>query len=193
MVSVTGRRMLASLIVAVVALGACGVSSEDSATKVPRDHVPFGLLNQHSGASPTATTGADTLLYFVKNGRLASVVRRIDPDPRLRTVLRELLRGPTKDEVDAGLHSALPEPNAVNRISDTAGTASVDLARAFSTLPSTEQLLALAQLVFTLTARPGIGQVRFTLRGESTEVPLANGSLVSTPVSRDDYAAVAPA
>ena len=59
-------------------------------------------------------------------------------------------------------------------------------------LSSDDQLLALAQLVFTLTARPGIGQVRFTLRGEAIQVPRADGSLVATPVSRDDYSAVAP-
>ncbi len=188
----TRCRSLALLVVAVVAMSACSVSSDDSATKVSNDHVPFGLLDKNSGASAVATTGVDTQIFFVKNGRVAPVTRRMDPEARPRAVLRELVRGLTKDEVDAGLRSALPEPNAVNRISVTAGTASVDLAGAFASLTSTEQLLALAQLVFTLTAQPGIGQVRFTLRGEATEVPLANGSLVSTPVSRDDYAAVAP-
>jgi spore germination protein GerM len=191
-VDVTGRRAIGFVVAAMVTVSACGVPHDDSAAKVSSDHVPFGLLDEHSGASPVDTTGSETTIYFVKNGRLVPVVRRMDPDVRPRAVVRELVRGPTKDEVDAGLHSALPEPSAVNRISVTAGTASVDLARAFSTLPSTEQLLALAQLVFTLTGQPGIGQVRFTLRGEATEVPVANGSLVSTAVSRDDFAAVAP-
>ncbi len=187
-----GRRSLVLLLLAVTTASACGVSGDDSASKVSNDQVPFGLLHKNSGASPLDTTGSETLVFFVKNGRLVSAIRGMEPNASPRAVIRELVRGPTKDEVDAGLHSALPEPSAVNRVSVTAGTASVDLARAFATLPSTEQLLALAQLVYTLTARPGIGQVRFTLRGLSTEVPLANGSLVSTSVSRDDYAAVAP-
>ncbi len=42
----------------------------------------------------------------------------------------------------------------------------------------------------TATARPGVGQVRFTLDGQPVEVPHADGSVGTDAVSRDDYAAL---
>jgi spore germination protein GerM len=55
-----------------------------------------------------------------------------------------------------------------------------------------EQLLALGQLVFTLTDQPGIGGVEFSLEGEPVDVPLADGTTQDGPVSRDDLPEVAP-
>ena len=191
-VGMSRRRRAALLVVVVVGVSACGVSTDDRASRVPNHDVPFGLLEQNSGARPSNPGGAETSIFLVKNDRLAPTVRRIDPSARPQTVLRALERGPTKEEVAAGLRSALPETHAVDVASLAAGTVTVELDPAFTTLPSGDQLLALAQLVFTLTARPGIGQVRFTLEGQAIEVPRADGSLVATPVSRDDYAAVAP-
>jgi spore germination protein GerM len=59
---------------------------------------------------------------------------------------------------------------------------------AITELGGDEQLLAVAQLVCTLTARPGVGPVSFTLEGAPVDVPTGDGSLTSGPVSRDDYA-----
>jgi spore germination protein GerM len=72
------------------------------------------------------------------------------------------------------------------------GTAIVDLSRPFTALSGSDQLLALAQIVFTLTSRPGIGQVQFTLGGAAIDIPRANGSLTPSPVSRDDYGPLSP-
>ncbi len=70
------------------------------------------------------------------------------------------------------------------------GIARVDLGPAVSALPGGEQLLAVAQIVCTLTGRPGVGQVSFTLEGASLAVPKGDGSLVTSPVARDDYASL---
>ena len=67
------------------------------------------------------------------------------------------------------------------------GIASVELGARFRELPLSEQRLAVAQLVLTLTDRPGIGQVLFTVNEEAVEVPRLNGSIARGPVSRDDY------
>ena len=64
----------------------------------------------------------------------------------------------------------------------------MDLLPEVSALPADEQLLAVAQIVCTLTGRPGVGQVSFTLQGARLAVPKGDGSLVSSPVARDDYA-----
>ena len=122
-----------------------------------------------------------------------AVARRLAPAASPQVLLNMLREGPTKGEVETGLRSALLGQNVARVVSVVAGTATVDLRAAFSSLPSADQSLALAQLVFTLTGRPGVGQVRFTLEGQPTDVPLSNGSLVRRRVSRDDYSGVAPA
>ena len=118
--------------------------------------------------------------------------RKLPPASTLSRLLDALGRGPNRNEVDAGLRSALPDESRFPDVSVSRGTATVDLGRRFTALSGEDQVIALAQLVYTLTAQPGIGLVRFTLQGEPTEVPRANGSLTSGPVSRDDYATVAP-
>jgi spore germination protein GerM len=69
----------------------------------------------------------------------------------------------------------------------TGGVATVSLTRAFADVEADAQLLAIGQLVCTLTARPGTGQVRFTLDGTDIDVPRQDGSLTAEPVTRDDY------
>jgi spore germination protein GerM len=59
-------------------------------------------------------------------------------------------------------------------------------------LGGTEQLIALAEIVYTATARPGVGQVSFTLEGEPIEIPRGDGSLTSDAVTRGDYRELAP-
>ncbi len=188
----SGRKLAVMLAAVMLGAVACGVSTDDQAIRVPDRDVPFGLLDENSGARPSTAGGADVSVFLVRNDRLVAAVRRLAPSARLRRVLGALELGPTKEEVAvAGLRSALPT-NAVDGVSVAAGTAIVGLDPSVATLSSGDQLLALAQLVFTLTARPGIGQVRFTLEGEDAQVPRADGSLVAAPVSRDDYLAVAP-
>ena len=68
----------------------------------------------------------------------------------------------------------------------------MDLNTDFGTESATDQLNAVAQIVCTLTARPGIGQVQFRLNGKSTAVPSGDGSTTSAAVSRDNYPNLIP-
>jgi spore germination protein GerM len=54
-------------------------------------------------------------------------------------------------------------------------------------------MIALAEIVFTATGRPGVGQVSFSLDGRPVEVPRADGSLTSEPLARTDFRELAPA
>jgi spore germination protein GerM len=72
------------------------------------------------------------------------------------------------------------------------GRVTVDLSEQFVTLGGSAQLIALAELVYTATGRPGVGQVSFTLEGEPTQVPTGDGELSSDPLTRSDYQDLAP-
>jgi spore germination protein GerM len=185
-----GARIVA--IVVVAGLSACGVPTQHSAGKVESKDVPFGLLDKKSGFATSDKSGALLVVFLAKGSRLEPAVRRLEPPVTLERVVGVLTAGPTKAEIATGVRSALPEETTFNAISLAKGTANIDLSSPFTGLSSTDQILALAQLVYTATAQPGIGLVRFTLQGATIAVPRGDGSLTSAPVSRDDYGAVAP-
>ncbi|HEX7166455.1 MAG TPA: GerMN domain-containing protein [Acidimicrobiales bacterium] len=173
-------------------LSSCAVSTQDGAEVADGDAVPFALLDRN--APPVVPTtaaemeGEDVQLCFVREGRLVPVGVRlatpVDPEEALAA-----LASPPEDAAPA-LRTALADPLVVRDITVGAGVARVDLALSINELGGDDQLLAVAQIVCTLTARPGVGQVSFAVEGTPVEVPRGDGSLVSQPVSRDDYAAL---
>jgi spore germination protein GerM len=188
------RGSVAAVATALVMLvSACGVPTHDAARQVDTKDVPFELLDERAGP-PVRDAFGDTekLIYFARDRRLVATSRKLPPDSSLSRILDALGRGPNRNEVEAGLRSGLPDESRFPDVSIARGTATVDLDRRFTALSGEDQVIALAQLVYTITGRPGIGLVRFTLDGRLTEVPRANGELTSGPVSRDDFAAVAP-
>jgi len=188
------RLLLAVALVLGTVVGAagCGVPTDESAHKLPAKDVPFGLLDREAGSQTPDSGQQEALVYFANDGRLVASSRKLAPPVSARSLVNALSRGPTRMEIAAGLRSALPD-GAVDRVSLASGTARVDLARPFTELSSSDQVIALGQVVYTLTGQPGVGLVRFTLLGAGTEVPRGNGSLTPGRVSRDDYVAIAPA
>ncbi len=181
------------LAVLVLAGAACGVPTHDAAHQVDPKGVPFELLDKRAGPPVSDAIGAEEkLIYFARDRRLVATSRKQPPDTTLSRILDALGRGPNRNEVDAGLRSALPDESRFPDVDVSRGTATVELGSRFTALSGEDQLIALAQLVYTITAQPGIGLVRFTIEGQPVEVPRANGALASGPVSRDDFAEVAP-
>jgi spore germination protein GerM len=185
------RSSIVGLVIVALTLTACGVPEHHKADKVDAADVPFDLLDQNRGSTLTDSTGEAVTVYLAKDGLLAAIPRRVGTPVTPERLLRALRRGPTKNEVSVGYRSALPETGTFNSVALDRGTARVDLSGPFTALAGADQTLALAQIVYTLTARPGIGSVRFTLEGATTEVPRGNGSLTVNRVSREDYRALA--
>jgi spore germination protein GerM len=110
-----------------------------------------------------------------------------EADASLDAVIDWVEAGPLSDpETASGLLSEVPA-GSVRDVELRGGVATVSLTRGFADMQADAQLLAVGQLVCTLTARPGVGQVRFTLDGADIDVPRQDGSLTAEPVTRDDY------
>jgi spore germination protein GerM len=116
------------------------------------------------------------------------VVSPASPEQTLTLLTANPLSGPGY----IGLRSALPRSFEAD-ITVARGVARVDAQGSFLRLiaPS-DQRLAIAQIVATLTSRPGIGQVVFAVDGAPIAVPRGRGDLVppGTPVTFDDYASL---
>jgi hypothetical protein len=187
------RRTVAAAVIALLVLAACGVPSQDTATKVDAKQVPFGLLDKNRGAAVGDRSGdRDVVIFLTREGRLVRAVRKVPPPVTFDALLELLKQGPTSTELDQGTRSAVPDDDTFESVELAGGTAIVNLGKPFTAPSSAEQVLALAQIVWTLTARPGVGQVQFTLGDAGIEIPVANGTVTTDPVSRDDYLPLAP-
>ena len=178
---------LAPLLLAVIAM-ACGVSP--GAPEV----LPGGVVTPAVPPPPdVAATGPAASLgsvrIFLITGTQLTDVPRSTPAPGLETALRLLLEGPTATEIAAGLRSAIAAGTELRSATmPEDGSAVVDLSKAFLDLGGEEQILAVAQLVLTVTAVPGVDRVRFAVDGEALEVPRADGTLVHGPLTAGDFA-----
>jgi len=178
-------------VLAVVAAG-CSVSAQGSPKMTADDAVPFGLLKPDAPAlvpPVSAPVTESVALCFVEDGRLGVVQRSLDAVASLSDVVEALTEPPTT--AGASLTTAL-SPSLVVGVRLQGGVVQIDLSPAVSALGGSNQLLAVAQLVCTLTARPGVGQITFTVSSAPVDVPRGDGSLTADPVSRDDYATLLP-
>jgi germination protein M len=108
-------------------------------------------------------------------------------------VMRALLDGPTSEERDQGLTTAVPPATGLIAVGTFEGVAEVDLSDEFQGPATPEDvLLRVAQVVWTLVALPRVNAVRFSIDGEPISVITDAQVMVDRPVTAPDYAAVAP-
>jgi len=198
----TLREMLA--IVALALLGAaCSVPSSGKYEQIPNREIPFDLnaASTTSTVAPSTTTTLVTVtsepqvvsepvdVYFVSNSMVVRTQQNIVSPATATQTLTVLIAGPGADAATTGLRSAVPK--FFNATVDVLrGVAMIDAGSSFlKDLPAADQKLAIAQLVLTLTSRPGIGQVMFSVDGVAIAVPRGRGDLAAagTAVTFDDY------
>lgn len=182
----TKHRLIALAFTGLV-LAACGTSAQDDARVLPDDQVPFSLLDADAPPVIPPVTGPvqETVpLCFVAERKLVISHEQLDSPVRLLDTIRALAAAPSGSPQR---RTALGDPNLVRSVRLRGGVAVVDLDGSISLIGGDDQLLGIAQIVCTLTGQPGVGQVSFTLEGTPIGVPRGDGSLVTTPLSRDDY------
>jgi spore germination protein GerM len=127
----------------------------------------------------------------VEENRLVLVgERRSVPagEPALRLALHQLAAGPRT----AGLLPGLPGGTTVRSATAANGTARIDLGTAFERgYPgggADAEIAALAPLVFTATAVPGVQRALITVEGHAPNLPGTQFDL-SRPLARSDFPA----
>ena len=174
----------------------CGVRSDTEARDLSASRVPYGLLDD----TPVPTTvpatpsvpraGVD--VFFIKDDRMIAKQRQVNAPASVAKALTALLFGVQEDEKAEEVRSAIDPTASVQARALDPATYQVDLSAEFATGSSSEQVLALAQIVCTATALPGVTGVRFTLQGVPIEVPTGEGSLTADPVGREAFADCTP-
>lgn len=171
-------------------LTACASSEQSAPVRVESRDVPFGLIDAPQPDSDVPDAPGALSLYYLDGGRLVEITRPSVTEPTARRALRGLLAGPTESEHAFGATSALPSRASARLVHVRENVARVELADRFLEGGVVDQPAALAQIVYTLTAVPGIEQIVFTGGGEEVAVPTPDGTLVEGPVARDTFAAI---
>ena len=196
------RRRIAVSLCSALLLAACSVPKSGPFETISNDDIPFGLNAAQTTAPQLATeTTVVNLdppgtvyelvdLYFIRNATVTKVQRSMISPLDANGALAALTEGLIDDSTTLGLRSAIPA-SLEARVDVDRGVATVNATRAFlNSLSAVDQRLAIAQIVLTLTSRPGIGQVVFYVDGKAIAVPRGRGDLsgAGDAVTFDDYA-----
>ncbi|GAB3445786.1 hypothetical protein GCM10027517_27190 [Phycicoccus ginsengisoli] len=183
------RTVASAALVALVALvlGGCTVGAQGS--PVPVQAPTVGSPSPSSGPGVPLTVQ----VYLVRGDRLARVSRTVAPGAGLEPALAGLAKPLSAGELAAGLRSALPATGSPlsGRLVDA--VARVSVPKGFARVSVREQELAMAQLVFTVTADTLASSVQLVQGERELSTPDGTGRLVDRPVTRLDYAAYRPA
>lgn len=171
-------------------LAACGVGVDASPHTL--SHVPYGLTRSSPPTTTSAAPSAYVTIYLAGTRRLVAQSRSVAAPPTLGTVLRALAAGPSSAQAAQGLASPLSSAAPLKFDHLAGGVATIDVSSSFTTLAQKQQELAVAQLVFTATAFPGVQSVQILIRGRRVDVPNPKGTLSRGPLTRTDYASLAP-
>lgn len=178
---------LAATAITAATLTGCGVPAESSPRPV---ELPGRTAGSSADQTPAPVGPLTETLYLIKDSRLVAVQRNIPLQPTAEQQLRELLAGPTPPEQDQGLSSALAGTELGLSVQIRNRQAVVELATSLEGTGRTDDILAFAQIVCTLTSRDDVSSVTFTRAGQQVEVPRAGGSLTRNPLTAADYASL---
>jgi hypothetical protein len=119
--------------------------------------------------TPSATPRPVAKVFFVKGEQFAPRTRVVPSDTTpARAAVEALLAGPTASERAAGIDTTLPRGIELVSLDVKGGTATVvlrDAPRAATAFDVSLRPARAAQLVYTLTAAPGVEQVLITGKG----------------------------
>ena len=163
-------------------LAGCGVGGEAVPTRLDDFALPQESVPDEAGAEDDGPT---TVVYFARGDRLEAVERSLPTT--VPNAVRSLLEGPRETETNSGLRSALPTGTRLLGASVQAGVATVDLSDGFAAVVGPEQILAVAQLVYTVTSVPGVVGIRLAIEGQPVDAARGDGSLAPGAVGRSDY------
>ncbi|MHB8341040.1 MAG: GerMN domain-containing protein [Mycobacteriales bacterium] len=143
-----------------------------------------------ASSSPSASAGIAQVrrtVYLVHGAQLVAATVTVPAPGRIDQIVRALLSGVDQPQSAAGLRSAIPDGTHLLSFDLAGRVANLDVSPTFTTARSADQILAVAQLVFTATTARTITAVTFSVAGKAIEVPSPDGALTEGPVTRALY------
>jgi spore germination protein GerM len=167
-------------------LAGCGFPSQSAPERIADEELPAALrpgatvpVNPVDGSEPVS-------VWFVSERNLDRRQHFVSRPVSIELLIAELVEGPTEAEQAAGLRSALPDGTVIGATLGR-GNVVVELEDAFRDLSPEDQVLAVGQIVLTLTDFRGVGSVSLSIDGEQIAVPVPAGETSDPPLVREQY------
>lgn len=175
-------RLTTMAVLASMLLLACGVPIDEAA-----ETLMIELDQPPQIDEPQPQDLAAVSVYLIRDDVLVHVTRDLPVPTTLEDTLESLLSGVSRPEERANLRTSIPPGTTLLGLEIDEGIASLDLSSDFASVGGEEELLAVAQIVLTVTSADGVSHVEFQLEGVPTDVPVTGGALSVDPVSPDQY------
>ena len=164
-------------------------------SSVDGTNVPTNDDTSQVTTSETSNETIELRVYFARDEKMAAAERTVPKTLQTGAAAMEaLIQGPTAEENEAGMFSAVPADTDFLGLDIKSGVATVDLSQEFASGGrSLSMFTRLAQVVFTLTQFPSVDSVRFKLDGELLDTLGGEGIMVDEPLGREDLEDMSPA
>jgi spore germination protein GerM len=186
-VSRTGAIALAVLCAAWAT--ACSVSVDDNPRDIPQE--ARRPLEAESASVGAATGSSRIFLIDAADGGEPASLRSVarDAPSTADDALTSLFAGPTQDETELGLSTALPSGlELVSPTRRSGGTLTVDVSSQLLDVATDDAALAVAQIVATASEIDGVDAVRIRVDGVGQSWPDSDGQQVADDLTIYDYA-----
>lgn len=168
----------------------CGIP-EDSEPRALPEATPTPTVE---APTPTPVVTQEFTIYLADSqGVLRPATRQLPDRLTVSALIEELKEVPTEEETEAGLVSVIPPETTLLEVptTDDAGLTILNLAAgSFDSLQGETRLLALGQLVWTLTQSPEVRSVLIRVEDEAERWPTPNGDF--SILQRSDYESLGP-
>lgn len=147
-----GMRSLSALSLLALVLAGCMGDEDATMTTTVRETVTETATASVPNEAPAVLT-----VFMLRDGKVEPVTREVvvGPDVLAAATLDQLLEGPTPEEAQAGLETAIPEQTERGGLEIAEDLATVELT------PAPGDPASRAQIVYTLTALPNVERVSF--------------------------------
>lgn len=186
------RRWVVALAVIVAS---CGVPVERTAKPILLSDIALEVAPPTTSATTSVEPGlAGTravVIYLIRSQGLVGRARSTSSEFDVQDLLDLLAAGPIASDILDDLSTGIdPSEPTVESFEIRDGLAYLELSNAFLEDSSVSQTLVLGQIVITLMSNLSLEGVLFTSNGQPIAVPNADGTPVTEPVRRRDYASL---
>ena len=186
------RRWVVALTMVVAS---CGVPVERTAKPIVLSDIVLEVAppttSVTSAVEPVGVGTRAVVIYLIRGQGLIGRARSTNSEFTIQDLLDLLAAGPIASDILDDLSTGIdPSEPTVESVEIQDSLAYLALSNAFLEDSSVSQTLVLGQIVITLMSNLPLDGVLFTSNGQPIAVPNADGTPVTEPLRRRDYAAL---